>query len=177
MFLYDAALRIDNERSGERRNSAVRSPQFIRRHPNAIVDAGFLREFLHKNWIVVVGGKGNDGELIFVFFLKVDEVGNFRTARPTPGRPEIQQNYFPLEFVERNWFAVEVVDAKCGSWVGILDETDQVVDFFLLRRRWGGPLLRVSMSTVAARRECCGSDEWQRGLEGAKCHLFCHPIM
>ena len=135
MFLHDAALRVDYERSGERGNSAVFDAKLVGRHADAIVDAGLLRESFHKNGIVFVGGEREDGQLIFIFVLKLDQVGNFRAARPAPGRPEIQQNYFPLELIKRNWFAVEIVDAECGSRVGILDETNQVVGFFLHRLR------------------------------------------
>ena len=124
VFLHDAALIIENERSGKRGDAAVLNADFVRRHSYGIVDSIFLDEFFHFGNVVVIDVETDDLQTVAVFFLELDQIGNFGAAWPAPGGPEIQEDHFAARCGEGERLTVEIVDFEVGRLVGIADETN-----------------------------------------------------
>ena len=100
MFLNDAAFGVEEERSGEGRDSAISDAEFCGSEGNGIIDFKFVDEFFDGVFFVFVNNEADDLEAALIFFLKLDEVGDFRATRSAPGRPEIQENHFSAVSIE-----------------------------------------------------------------------------
>ena len=124
VFLHDASFGVEHERSRERGNSAVLETNLIGGNGDGIVDAEFFDEFLHGVLIIVVNGETENLEMVFVFFLKSNEIGNFSAARSAPSRPEIHENDFTVGVGERNKFSVEPSEFEVRRGIGIAHEAD-----------------------------------------------------
>ena len=134
VFLHDAAFVIKNKRSWKRGDSAVLDANFVRRHSDRIVDAVFRDEFLHFGNVVVIDIEADDLKSVAVFFLKLDQIGNFGPAWPAPGRPEIQKDDFAVRSGKRERLSIEIVQFEIGRLIGIADEADDGAGFRCCRR-------------------------------------------
>ena len=124
VFLHDAAFGIEHERSGERGDAAILETNFISGDRDRIVDAEFFDEFLHGVLIIVVNDETENLEMVFVFFLKSNEIGNFSAARSAPSCPEIHENDFAVGVGERNRFSIEPSEFEVRRGIGIAHEAD-----------------------------------------------------
>ena len=124
VFLHDAAFGVEHKRSGKRGDTTVLETNFIGGNGNGIVDAEFFDEFLHGVLIIIVNDETENLEMVFVFFLESNEVGNFGAARSAPSRPEIHENDFAVSVGERNRFSIESGEFEIRSGIGIADEAD-----------------------------------------------------
>ena len=131
MFLNDAALRVQNKRSGKRGNAAVLDADFIGGKSDGIVDAEFFSEHLDGVLIVVVNDESKNLESVFVFFLELDKIGNFSAAGSAPSGPEIQQDDFSVEVGGSDGFAVEAREFECRRGIRIADKPDRGLAFLL----------------------------------------------
>ncbi len=75
-------------------------------------------------------------QMVFVFVLKLNKVGNFGAARPAPGGPEIQKDDFAFGACERNGFAIETGETEVRRGIGIAHEADGGLPVFGGRRKW-----------------------------------------
>ena len=126
VLLHHAAFRIEHERCGQSGDSAVLHAHFVRSHGNGIVDAGFLDNFLDRGGIVVVHRQPDDLQMILIFVLQFDQVGNFGAARSAPGGPEIQQNHFAVRVSERERLAVQRVELELRRRIRIADKANDI---------------------------------------------------
>jgi len=94
MFLNDAPFGVEEERSGQGGDSAISDAEFCGGEGDGIIDLKFVDEFSNGVFFVFVNNEADDLEAALIFFLKLDEVGDFRATRSAPGRPEIQENHF-----------------------------------------------------------------------------------
>ena len=67
VFLNDAALRVEHERSGKRGDAAVLETNRVAGNGHGIVDAKFSNKFLDGVLIVVINDQAKNLEPIFVF--------------------------------------------------------------------------------------------------------------
>ena len=126
MLLDHAALRIDQERSGQRGHSAVIVNQFLGGHHDGIIHSEPLRELLHFLGSVFVFRSAHDQQLILVRGLELDEFGNLFAARRAPGGPEIQDHDLALGIGDGHDFAVQVAKQKRGRGFRILGEANHL---------------------------------------------------
>jgi hypothetical protein len=124
VFLHDAAFGIEHERSGKRGDAAVLETNFIGGNRDGIVDAELFREFLYGVLIIVVNDETENLEMVFVFFLKSNENGNFGAARSAPSRPEIHENNFAVGVGEGNRFSIDSRKFEVRRGIGIAHEAD-----------------------------------------------------
>jgi len=122
VFLHDAALIIQNERSRKRGDATVLNANFVRGHANGIVDSIFRDEFFYFSNVVVIDVKPDDLKMIAIFFLELDQIGNLGAAWTTPGRPKIQKHHFAARPRERERLSIEIIHFEIRSLVGIADE-------------------------------------------------------
>ena len=123
MLLDNAALGVQNERSGQGGDAAELYADVIGSHGHGIVDASLL-DVLPDIGFFVVDIEADDLEAAFVAVLQSDEVGNFRAARAAPGGPEIKEDNFSLEGGDGERLAVERGELEIGRGVGVADEAD-----------------------------------------------------
>ena len=124
VFLHDAALRVDHERSRQSADAAVVKPNFVARDGDGIVDAVSGDKFFDFIEIFDVKSEADNLQTIFVFGLELDEVGNFGAARSAPGGPEVEENDFAFFSADADDFAVECGEFEIWSGIGIADEAD-----------------------------------------------------
>jgi len=123
MLLDDAALGVQNERSGQGGDAAELYADVIGSHGHGIVDASLL-DILPDIGFFVVDIEADDLKTVFVAVLQSDEIGNFRAARSAPGGPEIKEDNFSLEGGDGERLAVERGEPEVGRGVGVADEAD-----------------------------------------------------
>ena len=131
MLLDDAALGVQNERSGQGGDAAELDADVIGGHGHGIVDASLL-DVLPDIGLFVVNIEADDLEAAFVAVLQSDKVGNFRAARSAPGGPEIKEDNFSLKGGDGEWLAVERGELEVGRGVGVADEADDGLIVLLL---------------------------------------------
>ena len=124
-----------SEGSGERGDAAVLKTNLVAGEGDGIIDAEFISESLDGVGIVVVNHQTENLKAILVFVLKIDEVGNFRTARSAPGSPEVQKNDFAAGAGEGKRFSIESGQLEIRREIGVADEADGGL-LFLGRRGW-----------------------------------------
>jgi len=127
VFLHDAALSIKHEGRGEGRDSAIFHAKVRRGHSHRIVYAGLFDDFFDGGSIVFIDGQTDDLQAICVFRLQLDQVGDFRAARTTPGGPEIQEDDFAVRIGESNGLAVQPWKMELRRGIRIADKADDVV--------------------------------------------------
>ena len=139
---------INHKRSRQRGDSAIIAANFVRGHRHTIVDAGLQNESTNLVRIVFVGCQRDDFKFIGIAFLQIDQVGNFRAARPAPGGPEIQQHDLALGIRQRHRFAIQILQLKRGSRIRILDEPHDIFfrSVLFCRRQFRRRGLRVPAS-------------------------------
>ena len=93
-------------------------------HGDGIVDAGFLHVLLDIGGVIVIDIEADDLQTAFEAFCRLDEIGHFGAARSAPSGPEIQQDNFAVEGVERDGLAIERGQFEIGRRIGIADEAD-----------------------------------------------------
>ena len=107
VFLHDASFGVEYEGSGKRGDAAIVKTDFIGGKSDGIVDAEFVREFLDGVEIIVVHDESENLQMVFIFFLERDEIGNFGAARSTPRGPKIYENDFAVRAGEGDRFSIE----------------------------------------------------------------------
>ena len=146
MFLDDASFRVENKRRGQRHNAAKLGVHFRGRNRHAVIDPLFLHETLHHSGRDFIRRESHDLQFVRIFLLQLDQVGDFRAARPAPCRPKIQQGDFSAELAGRKRFSIDVLQRKWRNRIGILHEANSAN----VARR-GGRLPR----RLAARDQAC----------------------
>ena len=124
VLLHDTAFGIEHEGSGERGDAAVLDAEIVGSDGDGIVNAKFVHEFLDGVQIVIVHDEANNLETVFVFVLKLDEVGNFGAAGSAPSGPEIQEGDFAFGIGERDGFFIEAGELEFGRGIGVADEAN-----------------------------------------------------
>ena len=124
VFLNDAAFRIEHERSGQRGNAAVLKTNLIAGNGDGIIDAEFFNEGLDGVGIVVVHDQTENLQVVFVFILKVDEIGDFSATGSAPGGPEIQEDDFAVGAREGEGFSIERAEFEIGRRIGVAHEAN-----------------------------------------------------
>src|SRR5208283_3448606 len=94
VLLDNAAFRIDDKQGGESGDTAVSETNLVGGEGDGVVDAFGVYHLFHGVLVVVVHNQADNPEANLVAILEFDEAGNFRTARATPGGPEIQKDDF-----------------------------------------------------------------------------------
>jgi hypothetical protein len=133
VFLNDASFGVQNERSRQRGDSAVLKADGVSSECDGIVDFEFSDKFLDCVLIIVVHDEAENLQPVFVLILQPDEVGNFRTARPAPGGPEIQENHFAFGVRERDRLSIEAWQFEVWRGVGIANKANRRLAFLLRR--------------------------------------------
>src|SRR5262249_43084918 len=152
VLLHDATLRIQNEGSGQSGNAAVVAAQLVGSESDAIVDARPGDELLDCFGIVLVNKETENLEFVRVLFLEIDQVVNLFAAGTTPGGPEVDQNDFAFDVVERKGLAVKIGELKGWSRIGILDEAND--GFWLRPGRLGSQGARSGFGSGCTGRGC-----------------------
>ena len=124
VFLHDATFGIENERSRKRGDTTILHADLVGDHGDRVVDTKFLDELFYFGGVVVIDIEADDLQFVRVFFLELDQIGNFGAAWSAPGRPEIEKDDFAVRRGERKRLAVDVVEFEVGRLVGIADEAD-----------------------------------------------------
>ena len=131
VFLHDSAFGVEHKRSRQRGDAAVFEAEVVGRQGHGIINVEFSDEFLDGLGIVVVHDKAEDLEVVFVFILQLDEVGDFGAAGSTPGGPEIQEDDFALGIREGDGLAVDSGELEVRRGIRIADKADSGLLVFL----------------------------------------------
>jgi len=124
VLLNDSAFGVENKRSGKGGDAAVLQAKVVGGNGDGIVDAEFLGKFLDGVLIVIVHHEAENLELVLVFVLELDEVGNFGAARSAPGGPKIQKDDSAVGIGKSDRFAVEAGKLEVRRRIGIAHEAD-----------------------------------------------------
>ena len=89
-------------------------------------------------------------EFVSIFFLELDQIGNFGAAWSAPRRPKIEKDNFAVRCGQRQRLPIDVFEFEIGSEVGIADEADDRAGI----RPYGSGLL-----SEEGRGKLCGKGE------------------
>ena len=109
----DTSFSIDEERGGQRVDTAVHAGRLIVANDYPVVDAEFGEEGLDHFPAFIVHGDTEDGKaFVLVLPLHLHEPGDLQFARSAPRREEVEQDHLALVIGQVNGLAVGVFEGE-----------------------------------------------------------------
>jgi len=124
VLLHNLTLRINDEQRGQCGDSTVINPDLSGRNRNRIIQALVLDEAAQFLLVILIDHKPDNLKLVLIALLQRDKTGDFRSARSTPDRPEIEKNNFSPRRDQIEVIAFQVLDLKFGSRIRIAHKAD-----------------------------------------------------